>query len=208
MQLYKNNGKVLVYQNKFCAAVKESKHTFYNSSTALKGTTSTAWRTLSYDKPLSTMPYLTFKITANMDVGGAFDASDFFINNDSDTIIRCRDHYMFSSNNVGFIGITGGVTGFTAQSGVSSKTRDGILYYMTGPNFAEAYKVYKYVFDCANKKVYCYADGTYKGVGTLNVNPNTITKIGALKEVATIGNITISNIEVVGFTSLTDARAY
>lgn len=191
------------------ATFKEIKHSFYNNSTALDGTTSTAWRTLSYDKALSNMPYLTFKITANMntDSTSSAHASDIYINSSSGTIIRCRHHYSMSTK-AGFIGITNGVTAFTAQSGVTSKTQDGVLYYLTDSNFANASKVYKYVFDCANKKVYCYANGTYMGVGTLNANPNTITKIGALQEVSGRGKITISKIEVVGFASLTDARAY
>ena len=175
-------------------------------STQYNGTTSTLSVALTGMPSSTSFNYLTFVMDALYDNAGL--AADIYFSNGTNAVMwRSRCHYNLG---LGFVGITGNVTGWTTQSGqsVSSKTQDNISYRISGKWGRGAWKKIKLVFDRTNKRCYFYVAGVLLGYATMNDDMINCKNIGLLKEVSSGTNSHIKNIRVAGFSTLADAQAY
>lgn len=170
------------------------------------GATSTVSVALTGMPSSTSFNYLTFVMDALYDNAGL--AADIYFRNSSNGVMwRSRCHYNIG---VGFVGITGNVTGWTTQSGqtVTSKTQDGVSYRLNGNWGKGAWKKIKLVFDRTNKRCYFYVAGVLLGYATMNADMINCKNIGLQKEVSSGTNSHIKNIRVAGFSTLADAQAY
>lgn len=175
-------------------------------STQYNGTTSTASVTLTGMPSSTSFNYLTFVMDALYDDAG-MAADIYFRNSSNDVMWRSRCHYRFG---VGFVGITGNVTGWTTQSGqtVSSKTQDKVSYRLNDNWGRGSWKKIKLVFDRTNKRCYFYIAGILIGYATMNADMINCKNIGLMKEQSSGTNSHIKNVRVAGFSTLADAQVY
>ena len=170
-------------------------------------TSTTKYYTLTGMPSSTDFKYLTFVLNGYLKWYMAADI--YFVDNSNGLYWRCRWHTNTKAN-VGFVGITGKVTGWTTQSGqtVSTGTLNNISYRFSSKWQAGGYPKIKIVFDRTNKRGYFYIDGTLIGYATMNADMINVKKIGLLAETGSSDLAKVKNIRVAGFSTLADAQAY
>lgn len=161
--------------------------------------------------PSSTpLNYIAFIMDAMYDSGGM--AADIYFNKSDvheDYLWHCRAHMWLPY--IGFVGITGAVTGWTTEDGITieSKNRDGVEYKMSPSwNSDSIWHKIKIVFDRTDYKGYFYLDGTLLGYVTMNNDMLNCTHIELLKEQSSGTNSHVKNVKVAGFSTLDAAKNY
>lgn len=149
--------------------------------------------------------YLVFKFDAYYSARSSYYASDI--------ILRANDTYLWRSRlhhnvGLGFVGITGKVTGWTTEAGqnVTSKTQDGVSYRISSLWQINTYVNLKLIQDRTTYNCYFYINDTLIGYASMSVDLLTCNKLELTNEVNSSAKV--KNVRVAAFSTLAAAQAY
>ena len=166
--------------------------------------------TSTTDIPLTGMPaqsdlnYVTFIFDAKYSPSSGV-ADYMFLTSSYGIIWRSR---YYSGRGLGFVGITGNVTGWTSASGQATTafTADGVTYIVTDKWLIDNWVNLKFVFDRIENKCYFYVNNELIGYAVMNADILTCDHLHIAKETSTYAYL--KNLKVAAFANLNDAQVW
>lgn len=149
--------------------------------------------------------YLVFKFDAYYSARSSYYASDIILHANDTMLWRSRLHYALG---LGFVGITGKVTGWTTEAGqnVMSKTQDSVSYRISSLWQKNTYVNLKLIQDRTTYNCYFYINNTLIGYASMSVDLLTCNKLQLMNEVN--ASAKVKNVRVAAFSTLAAAQAY
>lgn len=149
--------------------------------------------------------YIVFKFDAYYSARSSYYASDICLLANDTMLWRSRLHHKFG---LGFVGITGKVTGWTTEAGqnITSKTQDGVSYRLSSLWQKNTYVNLKLIQDRTTYNCYFYINDTLIGYASMSVDLLTCNKLDLVNEVN--ASAKVKNVRVAAFSTLAAAQAY